>query len=431
MQISLISRAGAGGNLFLYYNFARFCEKLNENEVFKAKLREYFAFIDDIAFSLIFEEKKYLKQAEDCFFSLQELIDEENSQKIKAKPRISFYFGNVGVYTLGALLFARLKDKKNFNFCVERVLETKKIIMKSSISSHYDELLYGLAGYLYCLLQLQREFQAKPADFQVNLENYVMDLVEELLDRGIRNFDKELSLEKLISSKKFPENFHLVYTFHEKAYLGAAHGFFGVLNTLYSAYILNQSYFESFNKDFTAVFLDSLAISLSFYLGLQLDSGNFPTSFARLKKDELVQFCHGSPGAVSPLILARKIHGNNAKLAENIGLALEKACENIWKYGILKKGYGLCHGISGNAYAFLNVFNETKHEKWLYRALKFAILRNDLDLMKIIEEFEFADRYVAGKSDNPYSLMLGLSGDLVFMLHCFMPEEARFFIDFL
>lgn len=33
---------------------------------------------------------------------------------------------------------------------------------------------------------------------------------------------------------------------------------------------------------------------------------------------------------------------------------LEANLDFIWKYGILKKGFGLCHGISGNAYAFLS-----------------------------------------------------------------------------
>lgn len=28
--------------------------------------------------------------------------------------------------------------------------------------------------------------------------------------------------------------------------------------------------------------------------------------------------------------------------------------DHIWKYGVLKKGFGLCHGISGNAYSFIS-----------------------------------------------------------------------------
>lgn len=28
-------------------------------------------------------------------------------------------------------------------------------------------------------------------------------------------------------------------------------------------------------------------------------------------------------------------------------------CENLYKFGMLKKGYGICHGIPGNSYCFL------------------------------------------------------------------------------
>ena len=42
----------------------------------------------------------------------------------------------------------------------------------------------------------------------------------------------------------------------------------------------------------------------------------------------------------------------------------------IWQYGLLKKGYGLCHGTAGNAYAFLSLYSLTQDAKYLYRACK-------------------------------------------------------------
>ena len=33
---------------------------------------------------------------------------------------------------------------------------------------------------------------------------------------------------------------------------------------------------------------------------------------------------------------------------------IEVNLNHIWKFGVLKKGFGLCHGISGNAYAFIS-----------------------------------------------------------------------------
>ena len=49
----------------------------------------------------------------------------------------------------------------------------------------------------------------------------------------------------------------------------------------------------------------------------------------------------------------------------------------------------------------------------------FALGKNNKQLMKVIENYEFEDRYVPGKSDNPFSLMMGLSGDIMFILHLF------------
>lgn len=42
--------------------------------------------------------------------------------------------------------------------------------------------------------------------------------------------------------------------------------------------------------------------------------------------------------------------------------------EVVWHFGLLKKGYGLCHGAAGNAYTFLALYRQTQDPKHLYRA---------------------------------------------------------------
>lgn len=42
----------------------------------------------------------------------------------------------------------------------------------------------------------------------------------------------------------------------------------------------------------------------------------------------------------------------------------------VWQRGLLTKGYGICHGVSGNAYSFLCAYNLTGKEKYLHRALQ-------------------------------------------------------------
>jgi len=56
---------------------------------------------------------------------------------------------------------------------------------------------------------------------------------------------------------------------------------------------------------------------------------------------------------------------------DNKYLEKAKQCgEVIWERGLLLKGFGICHGVSGNAYAFLKLYQLTKHPAYLYRACK-------------------------------------------------------------
>jgi len=74
-----------------------------------------------------------------------------------------------------------------------------------------------------------------------------------------------------------------------------------------------------------------------------------------------VQWCHGAPGMVASL---------GDLLDEELALA---GGELTWRAGPLAKGSGLCHGTSGNAYAFLVLQNRTGDDLWLERARAFAM----------------------------------------------------------
>lgn len=86
----------------------------------------------------------------------------------------------------------------------------------------------------------------------------------------------------------------------------------------------------------------------------------------REEDEELWHWCHGAPGVIH--LLARafhhfkdekylKVHSASSPQScrakwENVKAALV-AGEGIWERGLLKKGPGICHGVAGNAYAFL------------------------------------------------------------------------------
>ena len=44
--------------------------------------------------------------------------------------------------------------------------------------------------------------------------------------------------------------------------------------------------------------------------------------------------------------------------------------EVVWARGLLRKGYGLCHGAAGNAYVFLRLFALTGKRGYYHRAVK-------------------------------------------------------------
>ena len=86
-----------------------------------------------------------------------------------------------------------------------------------------------------------------------------------------------------------------------------------------------------------------------------------------------------------------------------------KAGECVWEKGLLKKGNCICHGIAGNAYSLMTLYNCTKDEKWKYRAFTFASAMNNDKVIDICLKFKDKSRTVIGKSDHPFSLMEGLA----------------------
>lgn len=76
-----------------------------------------------------------------------------------------------------------------------------------------------------------------------------------------------------------------------------------------------------------------------------------------------VQWCHGAPGMV-------------ASAAEYLDEELLLAgAELTWRAGPHgdERGSSICHGTSGNGYAFLKTFARTGDERWLERARRFAV----------------------------------------------------------
>ncbi|XP_033847529.1 glutathione S-transferase LANCL1-like [Periophthalmus magnuspinnatus] len=88
--------------------------------------------------------------------------------------------------------------------------------------------------------------------------------------------------------------------------------------------------------------------------------------------------------------------------------------EVVWRYGLLKKGYGLCHGAAGNAYTFLSLYRHTGDPKHLYRACMFADWCMNYG------------RHGCRTPDTPFSLFEGMAGTIYFLADLLQPMRAKF-----
>ena len=174
----------------------------------------------------------------------------------------------------------------------------------------------------------------------------------------------------------------LQYTWHDKHYYGQAHGLAGILHQLLLSPL-----------SIVQPTLPIIRTSVDYLLSLRLSSGNLPSS-ANSHSDRLVEWCHGAPGAA---LLCTQLY--TLTKDQRYLTAATELSEVVWRRGLLKKGVGLCHGISGNGYVFLTLYHVAGEEVWLRRAYHFC-------------HFAMAEHRAVlfRQPDKPYSLFNGMAG---------------------
>jgi len=322
----------------------------------------------------------------------------------------SFLQGETGIYALAAAIYyikGKHDDSANY---VSKLLDMSGYVVSDELDE--NEILYGRAGYIQALIFAY---------------SYTRD--EALLSAAVRVVDSLIHTGKefsRLSKSKSP----LMYEWHEKRYLGAAHGLSGIL---YTILVVMQHHRWHHDRDNTheekskkqkVESVDNLNYkfddkviksSIDFIISTRLPTGNYPTRDDS-EEDRLVQWCHGAPGVVLLLCKAYEVFGDS-KYGE---LACD-GCDAVWGRGLLKKGLGLCHGIAGNAYAFLATYKVTKQEKYLHRACQFSKFPWATDSTHLLKE-------MIKTPDWPYSLYEGIGGavllynDLVLINKGSLPE---------
>lgn len=207
----------------------------------------------------------------------------------------------IAYYTLKAIM---LSDTS----LVDKLCSYQNIINTKSRSGS-NEWVYGRAGYLYFLRLAQMHFDA---DKHSNTHKLLTQTIGKTVERTLEE----------------PQP----WTWHGSQYIGAAHGVVGIICQV----ILSDPS--------TAPRLQDL---LAYMLGQQDESGNFPSALPA-RADDLVQFCHGSPGFILSL---ESIRPHFPVLRDEIDKVIARARQDVQARGLLTKEPSLCHGIAGNALA--------------------------------------------------------------------------------
>ncbi|KAL4493681.1 hypothetical protein ABPG72_004174 [Tetrahymena utriculariae] len=385
---------GAGSYLIAYTKLFFFFKRINQADL---------NFLEQNTPNQLKQYLKKEKYEQDIISQIQVLESLVSQNRIKD---ITFFFSPIGIYLVSMMYYNEVKDQKNFDHNLQKILLfTPEIIKNQNSPKLYHEILYGTSGYLYNLLFVQKNFTAM---LNANSSKMLIDCIEKIF---------VIIIKAGYTMKEDDPEFRLTYNFHQKEYLGGAHGLFGICQILMNAIKQNPQLKQLQNLNVENL----IQKSILFCASLQMQSGNFPSGIHHKETDFLVQFCHGSPGAVVPLILASQLFG-----VQNLLELAKRAGEDIWKFGILKKGFGICHGISGNAYAFVALYNFTKDLKWLYYCFTFLQIQKNKQIMDIISKFDLPDRFIVGTSDYPFSYMIGLAGDISLFTDSLQPETSLF-----
>ncbi|XP_061522928.1 lanC-like protein 2 [Phycodurus eques] len=314
---------------------------------------------------------------------LQRALDYvKRSMRILNGRKVTFLCGDAGPLAVGAVVHHKLGNRADSNDCLSRLLQLQRSVL-SPDSEMPDELLYGRAGYLYALLYVNKEIGGDTVD-----EATVTKVVTAIIISG-----KNLSAEH-----KKTERCPLLYEWHKKQYVGAAHGLAGIF------YMLMQPG-ARVHPD---VLSELVRPSIDYIRHKKFRSGNFPSSLSN-ESDRLVHWCHGAPGVIHMLIMAYKVFKEEKYLKEAV-----ECGEVIWQRGLLRKGYGICHGTAGNGYAFLSLYKLTQEKKYLYRACEFAEWCLDYGT------------HGCRIPDRPNSLFEGMAGTIHYLSEMAAPEASCF-----
>jgi len=226
----------------------------------------------------------------------------------------SLLCGPLGIFAIAAVVLARQGDRTSAAAHVAKIRQALRSGVQEPQATS-DELLYGRAGWLTVAL-----FVNAHLDPALRVEDDVLrPIVAAILAKGERTAATE---------PRAPSDptWTLLFRWHGKAYLGAAHGTAGIVQTLLCRPdLLPPGGLALLHK--TIHELIDAATANGGHLPSSLHST--PSSSGRL-----VQWCHGSPGFCLMLCRACAVFKDDPELLNQARIAANMT----WKRGLLRKG---------------------------------------------------------------------------------------------
>ena len=295
---------------------------------------------------------------------------------------ITFFCGDPGPLVVHIVECHAKGDDETVKRYVDMLL---KFAQQSKKKKMDNEMLYGRAGYLYSLLKVKQLSSSLIPD------SVIQQIVADIVNAGVEG----------AAAKGNRCVLPLYYEWYKEEYVGAAHGYVGIFYMILQAATLHPGCLSEQHEQLVVASIDAL-------LNLRYPSGNLPACVGDAR-DELMHWCHGGPGAIHLYALAYKRYKKPQYLS-----ACKMFADDVWARGLLKRGYGLCHGVAGNGYALLCMYQLTGEAEYLWRATRFA------------EWCLSYGEHGCRVPDTPYSLFEGLAGTLYFLNDILAPKDAMF-----
>ncbi|KAJ3860850.1 lanthionine synthetase C-like protein [Lentinula novae-zelandiae] len=303
-------------------------------------------------------------------------------------------------------------EQEDITYCIEALRRALNVQGQEPDDDDDDdgcEVLYGRAGLLYALLRLRSSIARANSEAPIRStlglltsDSSIANVVRSIIIRG--RFGASHYASNVSSRSAAPA---LMWSWHHKRYLGAAHGVAGILHILLMCPV-----------EMIEPYISDILQTIEWLTTYQDNDGNWPTSLKQryTQPNDLVQWCHGASGMLilfTTIIRRAVAHPEVFPLSTyfltSLATAIQRAASLVYQKGLLCKGVGLCHGVAGSVYALLaasdamGLWKHYEHSKVHFlRAIHLAHLATSYSQLTLAGEMTSPDK--------PWSLYGGVAG---------------------